>query len=51
MSKRGATTSTDVSVLDRFEVRPATMKTEANIYPVESAQLFGSKEAAATVKS
>ena len=44
--------STDVSLLDRFEVRqPAIMKTEGNIYPVESAQLFGSKEAAAAVES
>lgn len=45
MSKRGGTAPTDVSVLDRLEVGQPLMTTEGN--PADSAQVFGSKEAAA----
>lgn len=40
MSERGGTTSTDVSVLDHFEVREPLVKTEGNIYSDESAELL-----------
>lgn len=47
MSKCGGTMSTDVSVFDHLEVRePLIQKNEGNIYPVESAKMFDSKEAA-----